>query len=325
LSSSCAIERHLRLPRRSTPRLQPLPTRSCRQSRFWATRQLRSGDLCVSLPSEVCAQGLRDLQNEWIGGLAPRAVVSRRTYGVLMHGVAVKGFDVSDPATRASLIRQNCQVHDLEILRLTWLTNPAITKKTVSSVVMEIVNPRTANAIIDSGIYWNKQHLAVERYDPACRLRQCFKCQQFGHIGPQCHSKERCGWCAGPHNSRSCSHNKDDTKVCCSNCRSKHAAWSKGCEIRQKEERKVNSCRVARERYHLVPTVATPIPSLRPTHIHVQSQAPSTTQKRARTDGAVHPDRQRTVEQAQRRLRAIEDARERGDTYVELNDTAMSE
>jgi hypothetical protein len=88
-----------------------------------ATRQLRSGDLCVSLPSEVCAQGLRDLQNEWIGGLAPRAVVSRRTYGVLMHGVAVKGFDVSDPATRASLIRQNCQVHDLEILRLTWLTN----------------------------------------------------------------------------------------------------------------------------------------------------------------------------------------------------------
>ena len=119
-----------------------------------------------------------------------------------MHGVAVKGFDVSDPATRASLIRQNCQVHDLEILRLTWLTNPAITKKTVSSVVMEIVNPRTANAIIDSGIYWNKQHLAVERYDPACRLRQCFKCQQFGHIGPQCHSKERCGWCAGPHNSR---------------------------------------------------------------------------------------------------------------------------
>ena len=117
-----------------------------------------------------------------------------------------------------------------------------------------MTNPVTANALIDDGLYWNKQLLTVERYDPSCRRRQCFKCQQYGHIGPQCHSAEKCGWCAGAHNTRSCLHSKDENTLKCTNCSAAHPAWSKTCEARLREDRKVDHCRANQERYHHVPT-----------------------------------------------------------------------
>src|SRR5437762_3011775 len=95
-----------------------------------------------------------------------------------------------------------------------------------------------SHALIDDGLYWNKQLLTVEKYDPSCRRRQCFKCQQYGHIGPQYHSAERCSWCITPHNTRSCLHSKDESTLKCSNCSASHPAWSKTCEVRLKENRK---------------------------------------------------------------------------------------
>jgi hypothetical protein len=217
-----------------------------------AAKQLRSGDICASFASEVCTQGLRQRQSEWISCLSSRATINRQTYGVLIHGVNVKSLDVTSHETHAQIIRQNNHVHDLEVVRLAWLINKP--EKTESTVIMEVANPVTANTLIDDGLYWNKQLLTVERYDPSCRRRQCFKCQQYGHIGPQCHSAERCGWCAGPHNTRSCLHSKDESTLMCSNCSASHPAWSKNCEARLKEDRKVNHSRANRERYHQVPT-----------------------------------------------------------------------
>ena len=175
---------------------------------------------------------------------------------------------------------------------------------------------------IDEGLFWNAERLIVERYDPACRLRQCFKCQAYSHIGPQCHSKEKCGWCAGPHNTRSCPNTKDETTRRCSNCSGSHTAWSKSCEMRLKEVRKVQDAREHRARYHHVPVPARkeqPYTQTLPTQVRPQAQStPSqppiskATGKRVRTssnsvptsgqhlDGAMHPERQLAIEAAAR-------------------------
>ena len=61
-------------------------------------------------------------------------------------------------------------------------------------------------------------------------LRQCFKCQRYEHTSRRCRSEERCGQCAGNHDTRSCQTN--ETK--CAGCNGNHPSWTKTCPKREK-------------------------------------------------------------------------------------------
>ena len=48
---------------------------------------------------------------------------------------------------------------------------------------------------------------------PPCEVRKldsdrptCYKCWSVGHISRYCSAQDRCGWCAGGHDSRTCPH-----------------------------------------------------------------------------------------------------------------------
>lgn len=49
-------------------------------------------------------------------------------------------------------------------------------------------------------------------YDRSCRLKQCFRCHEYGHIVPQCDAEERCGYCAEKHNTKECMKKLSDPK-----------------------------------------------------------------------------------------------------------------
>ena len=56
---------------------------------------------------------------------------------------------------------------------------------------------------------------------------RCYECQQFGHIGQNCHAEKRCVICAGNHKSDfSCS-----LSIKCSNCQGKHSAADIKCPV----------------------------------------------------------------------------------------------
>ena len=90
-----------------------------------------------------------------------------------------------------------------EIRYVGWLTRNAVSKS-ASSVIIEFTKPEDANKIIDEGLVWQGELFQCERYERQCRLKQCFKCQRYGHIGTQCKATTACGYCAQEHSSRDC-------------------------------------------------------------------------------------------------------------------------
>jgi hypothetical protein len=57
--------------------------------------------------------------------------------------------------------------------------------------------PERATRLCDRGLIWQAQIFNCEPYSADLRIRRCFQCHQFGHIGRFCKNKARCGHCAG--------------------------------------------------------------------------------------------------------------------------------
>lgn len=77
-------------------------------------------------------------------------------------------------------------------------------------------------------------------------VKQCFKCQRFGHISEKCKQNDTCCmYCSLCHNSKDCPNKQDQTKYRCSNCvrssniqikeNANHTSSSRRCPYIQRE------------------------------------------------------------------------------------------
>jgi len=157
-------------------------------------------------------------------------------------------------AIKTELLQDNRPfIPTAEIKYIGWLTRGAATRKSASSVIIEFTRPEDANKIIDEGLIWQGEVFQCEKYDRQCRLKQCFQCQKYGHIGTLCKATIACGYCAQEHNSRDCP-SKSDTTIPkkCTNCREGHEAWNQGCLARREELAKIRTAHEIREPYHRI-------------------------------------------------------------------------
>ena len=106
---------------------------------------------------------------------------------------------------------------------------------------------------------WQGEMLQCERYERQCRLKQCFNCQKYGHIGTQCKATTACGYCAQEHASRDCpTKSEGGTSRKCAACHGHHEAWSQRCPTRKEEMARMKAAYETRSAYHavLAPTPA---------------------------------------------------------------------
>src|SRR5204863_1177221 len=83
----------------------------------------------------------------------------------------------------------------------------------------------------EMGIHIEQRLYAIaERYIPQCQIKQCFKCQAYGHKANVCTRKVKCGKCAQEHETREC---QSETTQC-ANCKGSHHAWVNECPVRQR-------------------------------------------------------------------------------------------
>ena len=155
---------------------------------------------------------------------------------------------------RAELLQDNRPfIPQAEIKYIGWLSKSALTKS-ASSIIVEFTNPEDANKIIDEGLIWQGEAFQCERYDRQCRLKQCYNCQKYGHIGTQCKASIACGYCSEQHSSRDCPTKADKSAARkCAACQGPHEAWNNRCPVRKTELSKVKAAYDTRQPYHFVP------------------------------------------------------------------------
>ncbi|OKP14957.1 hypothetical protein PENSUB_4302, partial [Penicillium subrubescens] len=205
-----------------------------------ASRQLKSGDLRFTMRDAKEAEIMRIHREKWAKGLCKTAFVHMPTWGIIVDDVNVRSLGINRaseeiPQERVikDLLASNVQYWGdrADITKVSWLRIPS---KKSGSLVVEFTSPVPANVAIDKGVLWDCDNLTAKVYDRSARVRQCFNCQQYGHIGTTCANTAKCVYCAEGHQSRDCPR-KDTQENKCANCEGVHAAWSTECEARQRE------------------------------------------------------------------------------------------
>ncbi|OQE60176.1 hypothetical protein PENNAL_c0312G08395, partial [Penicillium nalgiovense] len=234
-------------------------------AKFVAARQLKSGDISLSLRTAKEAEIMRCHRACWVKHLWKGSEVRLPSWGVVIHDVNVRSLGINSAAglneqgRKQGIIKQLLTENlfhwgdETEITQVSWLVLPEGKKS--GSLIVEFTSPYIANKAIDTGTLWDSEVLTTVLYDRAARIRQCHNCQKYGHIGNTCSNETKCVFCAEKHHSRDCQRKKDATlsERKCANCGGAHNGWSKRCPDFINEIERVQALAQARERHHRVP------------------------------------------------------------------------
>jgi len=219
-----------------------------------AAHQLKSGDLQIFTSTSAEIQQLKQ-NTGWLKGLGDQAELVVPTYGVIVHGIPTKSINIKDQkATIRQILADNYTViAEAKISYVGWLTREGPLKR-ASSIVVEFTTPEMANALIYTGMAWEGHIRQCQLYDRACRVKQCFRCNNYEHIGTQCNASQTCGYCAELHETKHCRHKGvDGFTPRCPVCKGGHTAWSNACPARKKELERVALAKQSRSVYWHVP------------------------------------------------------------------------
>jgi hypothetical protein len=235
--------------------------------RVIAVEKLRSGDLAIHMDSTTAKKDL-EADAEWAKTVTPGAIVHQRTWQVLIHGVRVASYSSDTWEEYAKRMeKENIRLHPgLKILGMRWIGRT--TRQEYAPLVVEVGQATQANRMINEGVVIAYDLKIVERYEPKCRIIQCFKCQRYGHISTQCRGTQKCGHCGGNHGTIDCADGTHAKRRSCAACDGgEHASWSTACPARIRETKRAKTTRL---------TMATLYPTPSEPTINNQAESPAT-------------------------------------------------
>ena len=189
--------------------------------------------------SEEEARIIREV--DWAGLGGGKTV--KQMYGIVIHGVSKT--DVDANAKDNMEIKEILEAeNDIKVARIAPLTRrPRNPQAPTQSIVLFTESPEDANNMIRMGLKTQDGRIhAAERYTPQCQIKQCYRCQGYGHKATVCTKAAKCGKCAGEHETREC--NTENPKPRCIHCNGEHPAWHTQCPHRQNEQKRLEALRV---------------------------------------------------------------------------------
>ncbi len=206
-----------------------------------AVNRLRSGDLLLQTTTQEAREAL-EKDTKWVSEVYGSAVVVRRSFPVMIHGMRISEFDTGNQAAIKERIEtENRSLHPgLEVVKARWChggnTVVGRGRKLYSSLVLHVATAEIADSLIRKHLIEASEIKRVERYDQAAAAIQCFNCQGEGHMARSCPNPTRCAECSQAHDTRSHQEKAPGAPKACAGCGGTgHAAYEKVCPVKVKE------------------------------------------------------------------------------------------
>ena len=221
-----------------------------------AARTLPSGDIAIQTTNEEEAEKLRG-EDGWTKVLGSKAKLARKRYGIVALGIPIAKIDLEKvEEVKEKIAAQNASMcAGMKIESIFWLSALKKDRRT-SSLVIEVDNAKMANMLIEEGLVLDHTLHGCMRYNPACRIKQCFNCYEYGHVSVHCQKSTKCGACSGPHRTSECPRDKAQK---CPLCNGAHTSWDKRCEHRKKEYLRIEAAKQNTPRLHEVRSKTNPL------------------------------------------------------------------
>ncbi len=203
----------------------------------YAVRTLKSGDVDVHVTSQA-------VKDQIINGPDTTGFkILRKDYLLEIPGVPLTTLVESGRnADNSELINSICEATKrlapgVAISRIRWLHNPEeLAKrqhntggtqkppvKTRGTLIVGVPTQAIQQRVIKSGMVIHSQLFEVRLFDNSLIVKQCFRCNQWGHSQSACGKQVKCAQCAGAHSTIEC----PKERVSCVNCGRNHKAWQR--------------------------------------------------------------------------------------------------
>lgn len=154
-----------------------------------AAKRLESGDIRIHTATKADVEVLKHHLERWVPMFGQAARVTTHTYGVRVDSVPTSSMDLDSPQIiqaecKKMMAANHANIPNCQITYIAWLTLEG-KKKRFTSMRVEFSTPWDANKAIAGNIFWEGLALPRKRYNRSRRLKQCFKCCKYGHIGSQ--------------------------------------------------------------------------------------------------------------------------------------------
>ena len=91
----------------------------------------------------------------------------------------------------------------MKIESIFWLSTLKKVKRT-SSLVIEVDDANIANMLIEEELVLDHTIHKCIRYNPTCKIKQCFNCYEYGHVSIHFEKSTNFGAGSGPHKTSEC-------------------------------------------------------------------------------------------------------------------------
>ncbi len=175
-------------------------------------------------------------EESWTQGLWEKTRIVTKIFGVITHAVRIDSINMKEKKVVMEQIQSKnvASIPDPDINWIGWLSSPALGKKK-TSLVIECKTASQTNGIIEEGLAIGVELHRCTLYNPECKHKQCFNCQQYGHLAVHCTNTQACGYYAAALRSQECE--KDVPKKCVLS-KGAHETLDHRCKFKKKRTRK---------------------------------------------------------------------------------------